>query len=222
MMQYLLPTILCLIVSISTTFGNPIFLESTINKTWERCLVSVSKDVATVSCAVGYGFSEGVSPPSNLEVLIPVVWLQGANEDTKRFSRSCDPCIEIGDAIFRPDKVTFSKDPSLPADLSIAICHFTVRVLIPKSFSMVASYSQPIYNGLLYYMPLFEHGRSPEMSDKFTISLFPTKGVGLELSSEHASKATAMSTRITIHPRHNELIVVKTKPGEQDGSGNGG
>ena len=209
-----------LLLSISAVCGNPVFVESTIDKTWERCLISVSEDIATVSCAVGYGVRE--NPPSKLEVLIPVVWLRGGNEDTKRFSRSCDPRLEIGDTIFRPDSVTFSKDPSLPADLSIATCHFTVRLLIPKSFSMVVSYSQPVYKGHVYYLPLFEHGRSPEMSDKFTISLFPTKGARLELLSEHASKATTMSTRITIHPRHNEMIAVKTKPGEHVVGGNGG
>lgn len=221
-MRNIINTTFWLLISISAVCGNPVFLESTIEKAWERCLIGVSQDVATVSCAVGYGFSEGVNPPSKLEILIPVVWQQGADKDTKRFSKACDPCIEIGDDIFRPDNVTFSKDPSLPAELSIAICHFTVRVLIPKSFPMVVSYSQPIYKGVVYYMPLFEHERSPEMSDKFTISLFPTKGVRLELASKHASKTTAMSTRITIHPRHNELIAVKTKPGEHVVGGNGG
>ncbi|MGL5017640.1 MAG: hypothetical protein ACRDBP_05875 [Luteolibacter sp.] len=214
MHNYLTGTLLWLIFGIAVARGNPVFVESRIEKAWERCLICVSKDAATVSCSVGYGFSEGnIVVPSNLEVLIPIVWSRRPGEDEKRFKESCDPRIEVGDQLVRLDRVTFTKDPSLPGELEVAVCRFTIRVQTPKSFSMVVSYTQPSYGGHTYYIPLFEGGHSPEMSDKFTISLFPAKGMKLKLASKHASKTTAMATRITIHPQHQELIDVITTPG---------
>ncbi|MEI6176066.1 MAG: hypothetical protein WCS43_04170 [Verrucomicrobiota bacterium] len=217
---------LWLIFCAAFSSANPVLVESSINKTWERCLISVSKDMATVSCAVGYGVHK--YPPSELEVLVPVVWQQGKspdaapnNPDTKDFMKSCDPRIEIGRSVFKPDKITFRKDESLSKDLSVAICHFTIRIVIPKSFSIVVSYEQPIYNEHVYYLPLFEDQRSPEQSDAYTVSLFPTRGVRLKLSSKHAYSVIDMSTRVTIHPCHNEMIAVKVKPVEVGDGGSG-
>ncbi len=46
----------------SATFANPIATppvkEATVKKTWDRCVISVGPNSATVSCAVGYSASQ--------------------------------------------------------------------------------------------------------------------------------------------------------------------
>ena len=74
-----------------------------------------------------------------------------------------------------------------------------------KAFSIMASYEQPLVDGRFFYLPLFEGGKSPEMSEDFTVTIFPTKGLTLSLESKHQNKVTAYLTRITVHPIHNEI-----------------
>lgn len=191
----------------TTVSANPIAVAM-VEKTWERCLIGVGTESATVSCAVGYAAKGQSKDP--LYVSVPVIWPKALPQDPDRVIREADPRLELDGAVHRPKGVRFVEDASLPEGMMLAQCHFILGAAPSQQFAIVVTYVQPLIRGLMAYLPQFEDGKSPAAGKEFSISLFPQGGGELALVSKHEAKVTAMATRITIQPRHKELVLVRS------------
>ncbi|RYD21956.1 MAG: hypothetical protein EOP88_09600 [Verrucomicrobiaceae bacterium] len=196
---------------VQTVTANPLVGGlADVDKTWERCLICVSPESATVSCAVGYVGKAGLE--RGFQVHLPLIVPETMNGDEQRVLKTFKPRLEFDGRILEGKSVSFHAFPSVPG-VSFARCTFDFPRAPGKSFSIVASYEQPVINGHIYYVPQFESGKSPGSSGEYTISFFPTGSATLSLKSTHKNNATALGTRITVHPVHEELIVVSVASG---------
>lgn len=209
-----------LILLANAASANPIAIpsvkEATITKTWERCVISVGPKSATVSCAVGYLAKNFLDYP--VYVSVPTFLAKDTNTDLANLRNVLRPRLETGGKVLEPIWISAS---GASHQETTAECRFSVGQVPDKAFSVVASYEQPLVDGRFLYLPLFEGGKSPAMSEDFTVTIFPTKGLTLSLESKHRNKVTAYLTRITVHPIHNEIIKVATANSEQAVAPNG-
>ena len=200
----------------SAAFSNPIATppvkEATVRKTWERCVISVGPNSATVSCAVGYSAKKFLDHP--VYVTVPIFFAEGTADNPEKLGNLVRPRLETGGKVLEPQWISSGGISGIPGVLK-GECQFLVGQVPDKAFSIVVSYEQPAIKGCIYYLPLFEGGISPTIADDFDVTFFPTKGGSLSLKSEHRNKVTAYQTRITVHPLHNEIIKVVTTNSEQ-------
>lgn len=187
--------------------ANPIAV-ALVEKTWERCLIGVGTESATVSCAVGYVAKGALQDP--LFFSVPVIWPKALAQDPDQVIRDVDPRLEIEGVVHRPKGVQFAEDASLPEGMMLAQCRFILGAVPAPQFALVVTYEQPLIRGLVAYLPQFEEGKNPASGKEFSISLFPQGGGELALVSKHEAKVMAMATRITIQPRHKELVLVRS------------
>ncbi|GAA5484387.1 hypothetical protein [Haloferula sargassicola] len=205
--------------------ANPIAIngESIIEKAWERCLVYMDGSTARVSCAVGYVTEKRAT--ADLYFTVPVYWPAGESVDLERAAQVIAPRIECDGTVYMPTSVRLASDvlPPLdddpPLDRVKIDCDFLIKFPKGNGFSFVASYNQPLISGTAYYLPLFERDPTPEKAKRFTITFFPSGFGELELLSKHEDRAKALRTRVTITPKHRELIAVRIKQGEQGATG---
>jgi hypothetical protein len=187
--------------------ANPLAV-ALVEKTWERCLIGVGAETATVSCAVGYVAKGPLQDP--LSFSVPVIWPKALAQDPDQVIRDVDPRLELEGVVHRPKRVQFVEDASLPEGMRLAQCRFNLGGAPAPQFAIVVTYEQPLIRGLVAYLPQFEEGKNPASGKEFSISLFPQGGGELALVSKHEAKATTMATRITIQPRHKELVLVRS------------
>lgn len=196
-----------LILSVSAASANPIATppvkEATIRKTWERCMISVGRESATVSCAVGYLAKNFLEYP--VYVSVPAFVPKGTDFTPASLQKILRPRLETKDKVIEPIWISASGPSNEDAS---AECRFGVGQAPDKEFSIIVSYEQPLIEGRLLYLPLFEGGESPALSDDFTVTIFPEKGMTLVLESKHGNKVSNYRTRITVHPLHKELIKI--------------
>lgn len=189
------------------TRANPIAVAP-VEKSWERCLIGVGAETATVSCAVGYMAKGPLQDP--LFFSVPVIWPKAIAQNPDQVIRDVDPRLELDGAVHRPKGIQFVEDASLPEGMMLAQCRFILGAAPAPQFALVVTYEQPLIRGLVAYLPQFEEGKNPAAGKEFSISLFPQGGGELALVSKHEAKATTMATRITIQPRHKELVLVRS------------
>jgi len=206
--------LLTLILSVGTASANPIATppvkEATIKKIWERCMISVGPKSATVSCAVGYSAKNFLQYP--VYVSVPAFLPKGTDITPASLQKILRPRLETRDKVIESIWISANGTSN---DEDSAECRFELGQAPDKEFSIIASYEQPLIDGRLLYLPLFEGGQSPTLSDDFTITIFPEKGVTLNLESKHRNKVISYRTRITVHPLHNELIKIAAINSEQ-------
>lgn len=192
-------------VAWANPIATPPVKEATIKKTWEKCLISAGTKSATVSCAVGYVAKNFLEYP--VYISVPVFLPAGIETDPAKLKNTLKPRLETGGKVLEPIWISAGGHSTAKG---MAECRFEIGHVPDKAFSIVVSYEQPAIDGRIYYLPLFEGGKSPMIGDDFTVTFFPTNGAALSLESQHRNKVTALRTRITIHPLHNETIKVAT------------
>lgn len=218
-MKILFPAFILLVNAAS---ANPIITppakEATLRKTWERCVISAGTNSATVSCAVGYTAKDFLEYP--VYVSVPVFFPEGSVTDSIELKKRVKARLETGGKVLEPIYVSAGGYSGIQGVL-LGECKFLVGRIPDKEFSIVVSYEQPVIEGSVYYMPLFEGGISPTIHDEFSVTFFPTGGGSLSLESKHRNKVTAYLTRVTVHPLHREIIKVATANREQAAPLNG-
>lgn len=225
-------TILCSLLALSSLVeANPIIVELTsIEKTWERCMISVGERDAHVSCAIGYKVHEKHS--NLLTFRVPIYWPSTMRGDAEKIIRTTSMRIESGGRIFYPKSITrtfedgttdttklrggkpeFENPKFKDKKVVSASIHVDILQDRPKDFTMVLSYTQPLIDDTVHYLPLFEEEKIDIKKKDLSITFFPAEGQTLELLTIHPERISAeMKTRITIIPRHQERISVKAKP----------
>ena len=211
-------TICALVLCALQTRGNPVSTAS-IEKTWERCLVAIDDETAHVSCAVGYKATDGINGPMYFSV--PVFLPKGSFSGAEQAQRIVNPRLEVAGTIHEPTRVNIRSTPSEFEGTTRVDFAFILTPLKSRSFSIVVTYRQPLLGKSFAYLPQFEHGTKPREPSSFTLTAFP-KGAGtVRLATKHKNIAASMSTRLTLTPTHDELIVVEhSKQGEQGGAQN--
>lgn len=198
-------------------YANPIALWSG-TKTWERCLVAVEEDSSRVSCAVGYHFQPQAGQVS---MLLPVLFQKNAGASKLGFeelSKIFQLKLEMGSVVLKPvgSRSTTLRPEGMPDDLEVVAFSFALPQNIRGHHQMVFSYTQPHYEGALFYLPSFEGAISPKNLKEFTITFFPTSDAELKKVSEHQGRTVEMKSRITIHPHHMELIQINRMDAAKD------
>ena len=204
--------------------ANPIVIngESQIKKSWERCLIHLGDKTAQVSCAVGYVTKKRIA--ANLHFTVPVFWSTGKPIDLKKISETISARIECDGVAYKATAVRIasnvlpSRDDELPSDRVKIDCDFVIKFPKGREFSMVVSYNQPLISGIFYYLPLFERDSAPEKDKRFMITFFPSNSDELELLTKHEKGARVLKTRVSITPKHRELIAVRIKSRKEGGS----
>src|SRR4051812_10201706 len=78
----------------------------TATKVWERCLVAVGDQSATVSCAIGYSLKPDPTmnrrAESTVQITLPVITTGMGKLDEKGLIKRFSPQVEAGGTIFRP------------------------------------------------------------------------------------------------------------------------
>jgi len=205
--------ICALALSALQTLGNPVSTAS-IEKTWERCLVAIDGETADVSCAVGYKATDGISDPIYFSV--PVFLPKDSFSTAEEALSIVSPRLEVAGSVHEPTRVTIRSIPSKFEGTTRVDFAFILAPLKLRSFSIAVTYRQPLLGNRFAYLPGFERGKKPREPSRFTLTAFPKGSGTLQLTTKHEEIAASMSTRITLTPTHDELIVVEhSKPGEQ-------
>jgi hypothetical protein len=196
-------TLLIALTSLSSAaIANPV-ATAVVEKTWERCLISVGEKSSTVNAP--------------FLVFVPVIISESMATDLTKVERAVNARLEVEGSVYEPVNIKLETDPLLPgpppdpllpAGTVKVECCFMVGKLPSKSFSVVVSYEQPTIDGKVYYLPQFEEGKNPKDYAEFSVSIFPTIGGLLTLESKHKQEVTSFATRVTVKPVHNEIIKI--------------
>jgi hypothetical protein len=182
-------------------------------KQWERCLVAVDKNGATVSCAIGYALNPQKPQSHTIIFDLPVVLPESAADTEKEVLRKCAPQLEIGEEVSAPYHVQILRGASgrpygAPEGMVVAEFRFSVEMGAGKrSATTVFTYRQPFHRTQFVYAPIFENGRDPRADAEFTLTAFPTEpGLKLSLASSNKSVRAKMQSRITVDLRQLDVI----------------
>ena len=218
-MQSIGITICALVLCVLQARGNPIS-KASIEKTWERCLVAIDHETADVSCAVGYEYKVTDRIGEALLFSVPVFLPEGSFSGDEQALHIVNPRLEMAGKIHQPVRVHINSTSS--EFKGTTRVDFAFLLLRPNSrpFTIVVTYRQPLLGKSFAYLPQFEPATKPREPSSFTLTTFP-KGAGtVYLATKHKNVAESMSTRLTLTPTHDELIIVEhSKPGEQPGTG---
>jgi hypothetical protein len=98
-----------------------------------------------------------------------------------------------------------------PPGTRLVICVFSFPKPPSSNFSLVVSYQQPLQDGKFYYLPLFEKGEQPKDLKEFTLSAFPIGNSVLKLIEPNKPDSRELATRITVTPKHDQMIAIELK-----------
>jgi hypothetical protein len=214
-----------ILAPVITAQGNPISVESkpVFTKASEKCIVSVWRGYANVTCTVEYKktipyiISE-IPTPKAITIVLPFFWSKSEPVESDRVRKSISPSITIGENEYLPERVEVTEHVSgyeVEGTLR-GYAVFTIPTPSGTDYTMIASYRQPVINDLVYYRPRFEtfiRGKVP--NGDFEITFHPLRGVELELSSDHDRRGKVTEKGISVRPAEMEVIAVKVKKGEQ-------
>jgi hypothetical protein len=204
--------------------ANPIFVPDdtyTATKSWERCLVALDAQCASVSCAVGYALTETLVPgrvaARKLNIELPVFVPESMASDAKKTAAFCAPRLEMeGTVVPAPsakilDPASSRKSFLAPEGVQVALFNFSVDVgAIKRGTTGVFTYRQPLIQGEFVYVPLFENRQDPPSNTEFSFTAFPIGPEALTLKSRNKAVRANMRTRISLDLRHKDVIVVKS------------
>ena len=188
-------------------------------KQWERCLVAVAEDGATVSCAIGYALRPEKPGSHRIEFYLPVLLPAGSTTDGAAALKKCAPRMEVNGEMYRAvdASVLSAKDSHrtyrTPAGMEVAVFHFSMEADRGMANATVTfSYRQPLQGRHFVYVPLFEDGRDPPAEAEFTLTAFPASpDLTLSLESRNKSVRAEMQTRVTVNLRQSDEIQIAVK-----------
>ncbi len=193
-----------------------------VDKQSERCLAAVDAKGAAISCEVDYAVTNGSFGQHDIRV--PIFWKADEPFSEAAFIEKCRPRLESGKELLHSYRIQAVKDPAqttpkiqVPAGMTLVFCDFAITVPQgSKSFSIVASYWQPASGEGIPYVPIFEDPEKQRAESAFTFTAFPTGTEHLTLASTHTGKTTVLKSRISVTPKHNELILIRPVKGDAD------
>ena len=192
------------------------------DKQWERCFAAVDAKGAAISCEVGYAITN--ESAGQLDIRVPIFWKADEAFSEQAFVEKCRPRLEAMGELTHAYHIEAVKDPAkatpklqVPAGMTLVFCDFSITVPEgSKSFSIVASYWQAASEQGVPYVPLFEDPEKKRDEALYTFTAFPTGTEHLKLASSHAGKTTALKSRVSVTPKHNELILIRAVKGDAD------
>lgn len=199
-------------------YGNPIMVEegTTAQKMFESCLIFVNQETAKVSCKIGYKMNTIITPHIYLNV--PVFYTVSQYQDIKETQKLVDVKIECEGISYEPRAVfstavdaegyPFPREDSPDTKIEVG-CTFAIKTPSSKLFSILVTYTQPVINGKVYYLPLFEKDSAPINNTDFDITFFTTSEFKLDLVTMHPDRSKVMRRRVSVCPKGRELIAIE-------------
>jgi hypothetical protein len=190
--------------------ANPIAIDSTRRPI---SLVGETVDIAvggTQSIVSGnYSFRQGKDEfpgerPDHVIIELPVIVHGQQSFDALKSSVAAS--VRIGNRVFHPTGSSAGSPlRGLPADWKMCFVEFEIplRAVRPE-FTAVIRYTQPhLPGGVSAYYPI-----EPPASSA-VVRYTPAQSVSLKLVSKRVKAVEAESSRITVQPEHNKLILVR-------------
>jgi len=178
-------------------------------KVWERCIVVLDKQVAHVSCAVGYTTQSDISSP--LYIAVPVFVPQDTPKEEFATMIKAKLEFESGGPTRAPIRYEDRGADKAPAGTKLVDCVFIFNNPPAAAFAIVASYQQPVHNRRFHYYPQFEDGARPRDSKSFSVTCIPSGDTEMELISKKTTSDRVLATRISIVPEHGKMITIAVK-----------
>ena len=205
-------------VLITRAYANPIVVNESqkAEKLSESCLIFLNQESLKVSCKIEYKMIDRSSP--NIHIHIPVYCTVAQYQEIEKTKNLINAKIECEGLSYRPVGF-FSSDvdgkgnpifgDAAPNSKMEVGCEFLVENPKTDKFTILVTYTQPLINGIAYYLPLFEKSSPPANMAEFEIAFFTTSEFKLSLVTQHSNRSKLMSRRISISPKHGELIAVE-------------
>ena len=199
-------------------YANPIIENESARaeKLSESCLIFLNQESLKVSCKIEYKIINRSSP--NIHIHIPVYCTLAQYQKIEKTKTIIDAKIECEGLSYSPLGV-FSSDvdakgypifgESAPNSKVEVGCEFLVKTPTSDKFTILVTYTQPLIDGIAYYLPLFERSSTPVNITDFEITFFTTSESKLKLVTQHPDRSKLMGRRITVNPKHGELIAVE-------------
>jgi len=209
-------------------YSNPIVTEAVAEKVWERCSVAVGDDAAIVSCVVGYKRIK--MRPGKISIDVPIYVSKSLLGDSTSIKKTIAACIECEGRIYKArgidpfyagdrddyDVQDANGKSDSNSDKVLQCCNFHIDAPKQEQFTIVVTYNQPLINKTVHYLPLFEASPSVSSVNSYTIDFFPLGTNLLELVTDHGARGTKMQTHVSVHPKDEELISVRTKKADEE------
>ena len=211
--------LLLLLSAFARLEGNPlavVFVEEApyvIEKEQEDCVMVVGDRGGVVSAKIRYRLREGKGGEefaySLLKIAVPVVVEKEAAAGVRN---GIDPTVEINGIVHspnsEPDEVLSRFEPiQVKPELRLEWFGFEIGIG-PKrrEVDIEVRYFQPEISGAVYYLPLFEKGKSGNRSKMHVVSETADELLVIQHSENFASVA---SRHLEIPMRHRMLIEVR-------------
>lgn len=195
--------------------GNPLVWEQggTLVKTHEKCAIGIGKEDSKVSCSIRYKVIERRS--ERISILVPILCDSSKEEpDAAWVEKSAAPRLECEGVIYKAGYINTSMASLPPWNGEPWEVQGEFSIPFPKGteFTIVVSYRQPHIAGVAHYLPLFEDGDAARRREDFEIEFFPLEDFQLRLLTSHPERAEVSRSRISIVPKHRELISIQSSP----------
>jgi len=215
-MKRLALTILSSLLIAANALSNPIVINGGLGleKTHEQCAIAVGAKSAAISCKVDYSIERRAA--GGVHINLPIFWPRTKEFDTEKADKLLAVTLECDGEVYTPTSLGKATAASLEEKPFIELnCSFFIKLPKKNNFTLIVTYNQPLINGVCYYEPLFEKDPPKDKLKNFNIMFFPTNKAFLELTSKHEERASIMKTRISITPKHREMIAVKSVPNKE-------
>lgn len=218
-----------LLVCTSLVVANPIvaFEHGTYydaKKVTENCIIQADSESSSVSCEVTYTLKKAKSKEDSyyLHVALPIYLSSETKLNDDELMILLSPRIDSNGERFlpftKPARVTRPEEREkhqVPEGADLIYYHFTIELGESiKNTEILVSYEQPTINGIFYYLPLFESGRSTK---DHRIDILP-RNTRITISPVEVEKDwEVLDSRITIHPNHNQRLEIKVAKSGSEG-----
>lgn len=192
-----------------TVQANPI-ASALMDKTWEDCRVVIGAESAQVSCTVGYRVWENLK--DGVYIQVPVFVPAATALDKKTLERAIACRVTHGERSFTPTDIGEDTSIRKPPGTKCLAFGFSLPPPIAKEFPLTVRYSQPLIDGVFYYLPQFEHAQTEIEQTKLSILATPAgPGIRLTLTSPNHEVIENTPARIKLVPAHHKLISITTR-----------
>jgi hypothetical protein len=206
-----------LFVLIARAYANPIMENegTKAEKISESCLIFLNQESLKVSCEIKYKIIDRSTP--NIHVHVPVYCTLAQYDEIDKTRKSVDAKIECEGlsysslGVFSSDiaaggiPIFGEREPNSKVEVG---CEFLIKTPISDKFTILVTYTQPLINGIAYYLPLFEKNSDPVNMNDFKITFFTTSEFKLNLVTLHPKRVNSMRRLISVSPKHREIIAV--------------
>lgn len=177
--------------------------------------MKINPDFGEVSCAIKYRRLDQDHDPMLIEV--PVYVKTYKKYDVRKIRDLIGCRLQANGRSYEAEEVGEGHVPGRvpsPTGTKMVFFHFTLFPPTAKELDIVVYYKQPLIDGIFYYLPLFEHGKSPKDPSKFLFTATSQGSAVMQMTSKHEIVINDTDSRVELVPQNDEIIKINARKGQ--------